>query len=103
MEYRLTSKYQHSKRCSDNKRRNKILYFLNDIKIFEQRIPFDTEYELGFQNRTHISDVYLLDGNIYQKRQHVSDKSIREVRYPVSKKTLGQFNIPQGTRINLNI
>lgn len=112
MEYKLTTHYQHSKKEGDGKRRNKLLFFLNGILIFEQKVPFDETYDHGYQNRTYITDIYLLDGNIYQKRQYnpsgawwrsrnfkEAKGKIREVKYPVSKKILSIFNIPKGMKI----
>jgi hypothetical protein len=113
MEYKLTSKYQHSKLHADGKRRNKLLYFLNDVLILEQKVPFDESYERGFQNRTSIYDEFLLNNNLFQKRKvakerawwiqavHGHEYKIREVKFPVSKKILKQFNIPKGTIIKI--
>ena len=73
-------------------------------------MPYDNSYSLGFQNRTRIYDVYFLDGYIHQKRQIVESwcgmgtnprlSKIREVKFPVSKSILKEFNIPSGVRIN---
>lgn len=112
-DYVLTYKYQHSKKCADGKRINKLLYFLNGVLILEQKMPFDDSWDNGYQIRTVIFDEFLLDGRLYQKRKysnsgawwraskHKEDGKIREVKYPISKKILEQFNIPKGTRIEV--
>lgn len=103
MEFKLKSKTQYSHHDSDGKDRNYLLFYLNDILILKQKIPFDTNWDRGFDRRTSIYDVYLLDGKIYQKRKKNSgcnhpdnDKEIvRNVSFPISKKILSQFNIPK--------
>ena len=47
-EFKLTSKYQHSKRLPNGTRRSILLYFLNDILIFKQKVPFDETAEYGY-------------------------------------------------------
>lgn len=101
MEYKLTSKYQHSKKGKDGKNKNYLLYFLNDILIFKQKMPFDENYEKGWENRTRISDVYLLNSELHQTRQVIGSDKIRNVKYPISKKLLSQFNIPTGLKISI--
>ena len=108
MELKLTSKYQYSHHDKDNRDRNYLKFYLNDILILKQKIPFDKNWELGFDRRTSIYDVYLLNGKLYQKRSKNfgcnhpdNNKSkVREVSYPISKKVLNQFNIPQNLIIN---
>ena len=102
MEFKLTTNRQYSHHDKDGCDRNYLSYYLNDVLIFKQKIPFDTNWEKGFDRRTSIYDDYLLNGKIYQKRTKQygcnhpdNDKSeIREVSFPVSKKILLQFNIP---------
>ena len=114
MDYIFTCAYQHSKVCSDNRKRNFLLFFLNDVLILKQKMPFDETYDGGHQNRTWITDIHLLNGYIHQKRQAKSggawwrssnpketDGKLREVKYPISKKILEQFNIPKDTKITL--
>jgi len=102
MGYKFIYTYQHSKVCGDNKRRNFLLFFLNDVLILKQKMPFDETYDHGHQNRTWITDIYLLNGNIHQKRQAKENNGkLREVKYPISKKLLEQFNIPKDTKITL--
>lgn len=108
MELKLTSNWQYSHHDKDGCDRNYISFYLNDILILKQKIPFDTNEEKGFDRRTSIYDVYLLNGNLYQKRRKWlgcchpdNDKTgIREVYFPISKKKLAQFNIPQDVRID---
>ena len=110
MEYKLTKKYQHSKKCNDNRRRNFLIFFLNDIQIFKQKVPYDENFDHGCQNRTSFDNIYLLNGYINQKRQSDANVScfgneqgkMREVKYPVSKKILEQFNIPKDLKITLS-
>jgi hypothetical protein len=104
MDYKFTYAYQHSKVCGDNRKKNFLLFFLNDVLILKQKMPF---------NRW-ITDIHLLNGYIHQKRQAKSggawwrssnpketDGKLREVKYPISKKILEQFNIPKDTKITL--
>lgn len=114
MDYILTGKYQHSKQGNDGKKRNKMLYFLNGTLILEQKVPFDENYDSGYQLRTDIDDEYLLDGYLYQKRKYVpsgawwrtwkyrEEGKLREVKYPISKKILKPFNIPKGLKIEIS-
>lgn len=95
MEFKLTSFYQYSHHDKDGRDRNYISFYLNDLLILKQKIPFDTNYERGFDRATSIYDVYLLNGKIYQKRKKFDESEIREVSFPVRKKVLKQFNIPK--------
>lgn len=69
MNYVLTQNYQYSKRCNDGKNRNFLTFFLNDVEIFKQKIPFDTRFERGFDRRTGISNIYILV--IYTKLEYL--------------------------------
>jgi hypothetical protein len=107
MDLKLTTKRKYSHHDKDGCDRNYISYFLNDILILKQKIPFDTNWELGFDRRTAIYDEYILNGKMYQKRKkwlgcsNVSnDKTgIREVSFPLSKSKLSQFNIPKDFKV----
>lgn len=107
MEFKLTSNFQYSHHDKDGCDRNYLSFYLNDILILKQKIPFDTNCEIGFDRKTSIYDVYLLNGRIYQKRtKHFgclhpdNDKSeVREVSYPLSKKILNQFDIPKDFKV----
>ena len=109
MEYTLTKKYQYSHHDKDGADRNYILYFLNNILILKQKIPFDPRWDKGFDRRTSIYDEYILNGKIYQKRNRYygcSDPDnnrieVRDVSFPLSKKLLKQFNIPEDLKIYL--
>lgn len=106
MEYKLTSKYQHAKKLPNGKTRSMLLYFLNDICIFEQKIPFDETAEYGY-SKWHIKNEFLLNGRIHQTRWDKHwvveldnyELTTRDVTYPVSKKVLEQFNIPKDFKI----
>jgi hypothetical protein len=108
MNFKLTSNWQYSHHDKDGCHRNYLSFYLNDILILKQKIPFDTDYEHGFDERTSIYDAYLLNGKLHQKRcrnygcGHPDNNKteIREVSYPISKKILAQFNIPQDFRID---
>lgn len=99
MEFILTTKAQFSKHCPDGKRRNFLLHFLNDILILKLKIPYDDgNYSNGHDRRTSFSEIYLLNGKIYQTRTNDS-KIVRHVKFPVSKKILSTFNIPTNLKI----
>lgn len=100
MEYKLTANTQYSHHDKDGADRNYISYFLNGVLILKQKIPFDTNWEKGFDRRTSIYDEYILNGKMYQKRSK-DNSEIREVSYPLSKKLLTPFNIPKDFRITL--
>lgn len=107
MEFKLTSKWKFSHHDKDGCDRNYISFFLNDVLILKQKIPFDTNWEKGFDRRTAIYDAYLLNGKLYQKRRKSlgcchpdNDKTkVREVYCPISKNRLNQFNIPRDVKI----
>jgi hypothetical protein len=110
MEYKLTSKYQHAKVLSNGKRRSVRLYFLNDICIFEQKVPFDETSEFGYP-KWHYKNEFLLNGRIHQTRWDKHwigeldnyELTTRDVSYPISKKILEQFNIPKDFKIDLTL
>lgn len=109
--FKLTSKYQHSVHCRDGKRRNYMLYFLNGVQILKQKKPFDNRYDKGFDGCCYICDEYILNGKLYQTRYSNSDQPRkyyeagldvpRSVSYPISKKILKQFNIPEDLKIEI--
>lgn len=99
MEFKLTYKVQINKKCKDNKSRSFRIYFLNDIQILKQKLPYDETYDLGFQHRTSIKNEYLLNGNIHQTR--IKKGEIRNVSFPASKNKLSLFNIPKDLIINV--
>ena len=111
MEFNLTATRQYSKHDKDGKDRNYLMYFLNGIRIFRQKIPFDRNYSAGFDRNTAIYNDYIRDGVLYQSRSEkrwCGDKEkkekkeveVRQVRFPLSKKILAQFNIPAKMRIH---
>lgn len=107
MEYKLTINRQYSHHDKDGVDRNYISYYLNDILILKLKIPFDTNWEHGFDRRTAIYDEYILNGRLYQKRRKYygcchpdNDKTkIRNVSFPLSKKIMQEFNIPKDLKI----
>jgi hypothetical protein len=54
MKYKLTYKIQLSKRGKDNKSRSYLIYFLNGVQILKQKIPFEDDYENGFNHLTFL-------------------------------------------------
>jgi len=98
MEYILTCSTQISKKCNDGKSRSFLNYFLNGIKILQQKFPYDENFEDGFNKRTCISHEFLKNGCLYQKRE--KDR-VRFVKFPVSSKVLEPFNIPLDLVINI--
>ena len=99
MEFKLTSNTQLSFHDKDGCDRNYISYYLNGVLILKQKIPFDTNYEKGYDRRTSIYDEYILNGRLYQTRKHCDSSKIRNVSYVLSKNKLKQFNIPINTII----
>ena len=115
MGHKLTMTYQHSKHCTDGKRRNYYIYFLNGVEILRQKAPYDETMDHGYGSGTHVDDVYLHNGNIHQTRQYsgnsgtwwrasrVRDKGkIRNVKFPVSKKILTELGVSKGDKILLS-
>jgi hypothetical protein len=88
MKYTLTHKYQFSKKCKDGHRRNFLIYFLNDIQILKQKVPFDETYRVGYDCKTQILDEFLLNGSIHQMRingqQYVSDEEFQNIQRSIS-------------------
>jgi hypothetical protein len=104
MIYKLTRNSQYSKHDKDGKDRNHLTYYINGIEILKQKIPFNTNWEHGFDRRTVISNEYLLNGKLYQTRYFQTGtpdkpKKIRNVSYPISKKILSELGIPNDLKI----
>jgi len=100
MEYKLTYKYQLNKRGKDNKSRSYLIYFLNDIEILKQKLPFEENYDLGFQHHTRIDNEYLLNGKIYQTRNKFGVS--RNVSFPVSKNKLNKLEFPNDFKLEIS-
>lgn len=98
MEFVLTYKSKHAEHCSDGKDRNYIKYYLNNILILKQKLPFE---DFCYYGNTDIYDEFLLNGCLYQMRNKSKGKP-RMVKFPISKKILEQFNIPNDFKININ-
>jgi len=106
MKHKLTSKAQLSKTCSDGCNRNFLLFFLDGIQILKQKIPYDDDGEKGYDKTTKFSDIYLLNGKIYQTRKTRQAKNWNEINtrcvsYPVSKKKLEELGINPEEKIKL--
>jgi hypothetical protein len=115
MKHKLTMTYQHSDHCTDGKRRNHLLYFLDGVLLLKQKCPFDETMDHGYGSGTHIEDVYLYNGNIHQTRQYPGNSytwwrasrsrdkgKLRNVKYPVSKKILNELGVNRGDKILLS-
>lgn len=103
-DFKLTSHVSLSKKCKDGKYRNFIYYFINDVKILKQKVPFDIRYEHGFDEKIHIYDAYVFNGRIYQTRSFCAGcgcgiKNTRQVSFPLSKRILNQLNVPFNLKI----
>jgi hypothetical protein len=109
--YKLTRKYQISKKGKDGKNRNYILYFLNNILILKQKAPFNEDREYGYDGCCIVENEYVLNGKLYQTRFSDSDQSMlngfyqktnpRNVSYPLSKNIMAQFAIPKDLKIEI--
>ena len=97
MEFKLTIKRQHAHFDKDKHHRNYLLVFINNICIFKQKIPFDTDYEAGYDMKP-IYNIYILNGRLHQTRKRKGVE--KDVSYPLSKKRLEAFNIPEELRID---
>lgn len=102
MMFKLSHKAQINKHCKDGKDRSYLTYFLNDVKIFQQKLPFDENYEEGFNRRTHISDEYILNGKMYQTRYNMETEKTRHVSFPLSKIKLKELGVPNNFKIVSN-
>jgi hypothetical protein len=97
--FKLTKNNKINKHCNDGKDRSYKQYFLNDVNILQQKIPFNEQFEEGFNIRLSIYDEYILNGKMYQTRYDIDKKKERHVSYPLSKEKLKQFNIPKDFKI----
>jgi hypothetical protein len=107
MDFNLTCKVQLSKKCKDGSSRNFLLYFLNDVQILKQKIPFNTRYDRGHDRHTAIYDEYLLNGRLHQTRTAdvfcgtKTTGKTRRVSFPVSRARLQQLQVPDGLKIEM--
>lgn len=110
MNYKLDVKYQHAKRLGNGKRRSILLYFINDVLVYKQKVPFDEKSEPGVA-KWNIDNKYILDGYLYQRRHdkdwdfingRFSVKS-RDVKYPLSKSLLKDIGVPNGVKLLFNV
>lgn len=100
MEYKLTYKCQLNKRGKDSKSRSYLIYFLNDVEILKQKLPFEEDYDFGKQHHTGIDYEYLLNGKIYQTREKFG--KTRNVYYPVSKNKLNELGFPDDFKLEIS-
>lgn len=100
--FKLTMSSQTSKKCKDKKTRSYWLFFLNDVLILKQKMPYDTNYSFGYGHHTGMDNVYLLNSSIYQTRGCYAYAMNRQVKYPVSKEKLASLNVPKDLKIQLS-
>lgn len=101
MEFKLTCKSQLNKRGNDKKCRSYLIFFLNNVQILKQKLPFEADYENGFNHRTSFINTYLLNGNLYQTREKFG--KTRNVSYPISKNKLSEIGlIPDNLKIEIS-
>lgn len=96
---RLTHKLQYGKKCTDGKRRNFAIYFLNDIEILRIKIPFDTSYDSGHDKVTLFTNEKLIGNRLWITKirpskwdfeNNVRTYKERQVSYPISQRKLQQ-------------
>ena len=102
MMLKLESKSKINKHCKDGKDRSYITYFLNNVQILQQKLPFNENYEKGFDHRTHIDNEYILNGKMYQTRYDADTNKVRHVSFPLSKIKLKELNVPHNFKIVCN-
>jgi hypothetical protein len=100
MKYDLTCKVSYNEKDAGGKSNSHVRYFLNGEFIFQQKLPYDDNYCIGHDNRTAIFNERIIGNNLHQTRQ--SDVScgskggkVREVKFPLSKSKMAQFNVPK--------
>lgn len=86
----LTSKFVHSRKCKDGKNRNFMVYFLNGVEILKLKVPFQENWEFGFQDCHTTFENERIEGNRLHmtKTNHGTNNKVRQVSYPISKKKL---------------
>ncbi len=102
---------QHSKRCSDGRRRNFFLFFIDGVQVMSQKIPYDESMERGYDGTISLENVYYEKGSIHQTRvgRHKWDPvkkawgagERRQVKFPVSRKILKELSLPDEIKIEL--
>lgn len=58
-QYNLTTRFLYNRRTKEGNCRSYILYMINGITILKQKIPFDINYENGWQHTTDIKDIFI--------------------------------------------
>jgi hypothetical protein len=108
MEFKLTKHYQYSKKCKDGKRRNYLLYFLNDVQILKHKISFDENDEKGFDRHTYFYNEYILNGKLHQTRTTncrcgaLPTGKTKEIYRPVSRLKLQELQVPNDLKISID-
>lgn len=108
MEYKLTTKFQHAKVLPNGKQRSLRLYFLNNVLLFTQKVPFDETSGYGVGKWSY-SNEYLFNGRIHQTRSNrkynyennTVEIESRDVTYPVSKRKLKELEVPNDLKIEV--
>lgn len=110
MKYKLVCKYSHAKKQINGKTRSIRYYYLNNVLIFQQKVPFDENMRYGYGGKWHYENEYLLDGKLFQTRYNnvyhsvtaIYEKMCRDVYYPVSKRKLEEVGFPNGLKLELS-
>jgi len=100
--FKLESNAQINKHCKDGKDRSYLQYYLNNVKILQQKLPFNEHYENGYNHKTSISDEYILNGKMYQTRYDTVTDKERHVSFPLSKIKLKELGVPNDFKIVAN-
>lgn len=110
MDFKLTYKYSHAKRSKSGTCRSWKIYFINDVEIFRQRVPFDENNEFGASKWCY-ENQFIQNGRLHQTRydtKYVAYHGFvkykeRKVTYPLSKKKLHEMGVPMEQKIELII
>ena len=87
-DYSLTYKFKHTSK------RDYVIYYLNDIKIFEHKMPFDVIIRYNLHRSYNLEDKYILNNTLYRIKNNNVRKS------PLSRSVLASFNIPKYLKIS---
>lgn len=86
-DYNLTYKFKHTSK------RDYVVYYLNGIKIFEHKMPFDVCIRYNLHRSYDLEDKYILNNTLYR----IKNDNVR--KSPLSRNILAQFNIPKDLKI----
>lgn len=89
----LTLKYQLSKKCKDGKSRNFCLFFIDGELALKLKVPYNENYEKGYDTKCHFSDITYDEKYIYMTKisDGKNEPKIRNVKYPRKKKNHNQL------------